>query len=188
MKKLIGLFILIALFSCEKMDWDNGTKYIIKKGKHKSIVNIAPLYGGGIKSSCKFDSSAIYNLGNENQGDWNKLIGFSEDIRIHENSARIGWRWNLEREQIELGYYCYIKGEIDDNKGHICWVGINKPFQFMIRDDQEKQNYIIDINGNYKVIHHGQKFDDKKFWSYPWFGGDETAPHDITITFGRYEL
>jgi len=87
MKKLITLIVLIVLFSCEKMDWDHGTQYTIRKGQRKSIVNIAPLYGGGIKSSCKFDQSAIYDLGNENQGDWNKLIGFSEDIRIHENSA-----------------------------------------------------------------------------------------------------
>jgi len=186
MKKLIGLILLITLFSCEKMDWNNGTEYVIKKGRHESIVNIEPLYGGGIKSSCKFDSSVIYDLGNENQGDWNKLIGFSEDIRIHENSARISWRWNLERQQIELGYYCYIDGEVV--KGHLVWAEINKPFQFMIRDDQEKQNYVIDIYGTYQVIYHGHKFDDKKFWSYPWFGGNEVAPHDIKITFGRYEL
>lgn len=186
MKKAILITVLIALFSCEKFDWDNGRVFIIKKGRHVSIVNIEPLYGGGIQSSCKFDSSVIYDLGNENQGDWNKLIGFSEDIRIHENSARISWRWNLEREQIELGYYCYVKGEVI--KGHLYWLDIDEPVQFMVRDDQEKQNYVIDIYGNYKTIHHGQKFDEKKFWSYPWFGGDEVAPHDIKIIFGRYEL
>jgi len=186
MKKLLFLTTALILFSCEKMDWDHGTKYVIKKGQHKSIVNIVPLYGGGIKSSCRFDSSAIYDLGNENQGDWNKLIGFSEDIRIHDNSARISWRWNIEREQIDLGYYCYVNSEVI--KGHLYWLDINEPIQFMIRDDQEKQNYVIDIFGNYKTVHHGQKFDDKKFWSYPWFGGDEVAPHDITVTFGRYEL
>lgn len=186
MKKLIGLTVLIILFSCEKMDWDNGTQYVIKKGKHESVVNIVPLYGGGIKGSCKFDESAIYDLGNENQGDWNKLIGFSEDIRIHENSARISWRWNIKNQQIELGYYCYVKGEVI--KGHMKYVNIGEPVQFLIRDDQEKQNYVIDIYGTYKVIPHGMKFDDKKFWSYPWFGGNESAPHNITITFGRYEL
>jgi hypothetical protein len=58
----------------------------------------------------------------------------------------------------------------------------------MIRDDREKQQYVIDIYGNYKTIYHGHEFDEKKFWSYPYFGGNETAPHDITITFGRYEL
>ena len=184
--RLFTLIALIALFSCEKMEWDLGTEYIIKKDQHESIINIAPLYGGGIKGSCKFDQSAIYDLGNENQGDWNKLIGFSEDIRIHENSARISWRWNLENEQVELGYYCYVKG--DTIKGHLKYVDIGEAFQFMIRDDQEKQNYVIDIFGTYKTVNHGQEFDDKKFWSYPWFGGDEVAPHDIKIVFGRYEL
>jgi len=186
MKKLVGLTLLISLFSCQKMDWNNGTEYVIKKGKHESIINIASLYGDGIQSSCKFNESAIYDLENENQGDWNKLIGFSEDIRIHENSARISWRWNIENEQVELGYYCYVKGEVI--KGHLKYVNIDEAFQFMIRDDQEKQNYVIDIYGTYKAVHHGQKHDEKKFWSYPYFGGDEVAPHDIKITFGRYEL
>ena len=160
--------------------------FTIKKGEHYSVMQVDPLYGGGIKMSAKFNRSVIYNLQNENQGDWNKLIGFSEDVRIHKNSVRISWRWNLERDYVELGYYCYVNGEIF--KGIMYWVDIDEPFQFMIRDDQEKQNYIIDINGTYEIVFHGRIFDEKKFWSYPYFGGQEVAPHDIKIMFGRYEL
>lgn len=56
-----------------------------------------------------FCHNCAYELGNEDQKDINKLLGFSASPldHHHENSIRIGWRWNEKDQEIELYAYCY---------------------------------------------------------------------------------
>ncbi len=188
MKKLLIISLLFVLFSCEKFDWsEDGNTFIIPKGSHYAEgteFSLESFNGDGIKMSALFDESARYIINDVDSLDWNKLIGFAEDIRFQENSARIGWRWSEPKQKIELGYYCYVKGEI--NMGWLYDVQIGAPFRFIVTDDQEKKHYLIDIEGNYKAIPHKRNNDNKKYWLRPYFGGDKTAPHDIKIVFGTY--
>lgn len=56
-----------------------------------------------ISRRVKFNSNCAYDLGNEDQKDWNKVFGICFGVRgIHKNSLRFGWRWNTMKQKIEL--------------------------------------------------------------------------------------
>ena len=44
-----------------------------------------------------------------NQWDWNKLMGFTT-YDNHQDSIRLGWRYNPATDRVELGYYGYLAG------------------------------------------------------------------------------
>jgi hypothetical protein len=72
------------------------TTYTIFQGQQYSDKNTyLPVNLTELKFKVKFDSSAIYQtVASYNQGDINKLYGFSDNNLAHHNySARFGRRW-----------------------------------------------------------------------------------------------
>lgn len=137
--------------------------YTIKKGKHSFFKFPKIVFNKKIiKVEIMFTDSCKYNLGNKNQLDWNKIIGFSRGFH-HHNSARLAWRWNPILEKIEITKYYYInkKRVIDED---IIVVDLNKIVKLSIMFPENirtcKIGYIL----------------------FPFFGGNETAPHDINIS------
>lgn len=155
------------------------TEYFIGKGQHYSaqstqtVMNVA-----SIKCDVIFDSSAIYqNTEVNNQLDVNKLIGFSDcGAGHHENSARLGWNWN--GSQIVVYAYAYsgtqrITLPIDSvkiGKSFYCSVeAIEGNYHFAVADKKVTiQRFCNSYSGSFYKL-------------FPYFGGDETAPHDIRI-------
>ncbi|MEJ7627711.1 MAG: hypothetical protein WKF35_12665 [Ferruginibacter sp.] len=185
MKYLLLLIITSTLLSCSKPDIvlpaqppEEFTRHTIPRGDHysdKSIVKSVRISKQVFK--VKFDSSAIYtSLLPENQYDINKLYGFSEGNDHHINSARIGWRYN--DDSLRLFAYTYFNGQRLSEE--ICAVIIG-----------ETIDCSIEITGNsyhFKVNQSTLKMDralNTDFASgyqlYPYFGGDETAPHSVSI-------
>jgi hypothetical protein len=114
-----------------------------------------------------------------NQADINKLYGFTEDnlTNDHYNSARIGWRWY--HEELQLMGYCYNEGQVSYGliKGNI---ELGKEVFCSIKKDDGK--YIFSVDGSIFTL--PRKSTSSKFAGfklYPYFGGDETAPHEIKI-------
>ena len=155
------------------------TEYFINKGQHYSAQSAqVVLNTPSIKCDVIFDSSAIYqNIEANNQLDVNKLIGYSDcGAGHHENSARLGWNWN--GSQIVIYAYAYSGTQriilpIDSVK-------IGKAFYCSIEA----------IEGNYHFAVADKKVTIQRFCNnytgtffklFPYFGGDETAPHDIRI-------
>ena len=131
-----------------------------------------------LKFAVKFDSSAIYTtLDPWNQYDINKLYGFSDnDANHHQFSARIGWRWS--ENKLRLFGYVYNNGVVIYNeiaaisigKEHDCSIKVNlDSYVFTVGDEQISlpRLSILAKGKGYKL--------------FPYFGGDETAPHDINI-------
>ena len=91
--------------------------YTIGRGAHYAKLNGRPLVmkpfaGSELTYWCKLDKGAIYDHKSNDQYDWNKLPGFTPcTIHHQEDSCRIGWRWNLEKECIELCPYVYVNGQ-----------------------------------------------------------------------------
>jgi len=155
------------------------TEYFIGKGQHYSAQSAQiVLNAASIKSDVIFDSSAIYqNVEVNNQLDINKLIGFSDcGAGHHENSARLGWNWN--GSQIVIYAYAYSGTQriilpIDSvkiGKAFHCSVeAIEGNYHFAVADKKVTiQRFCNSYNGSF-------------FKLFPYFGGDETAPHDIRI-------
>jgi hypothetical protein len=131
-----------------------------------------------MKFVVKFDSSAIYQTINPaNQYDINKLFGFSDNNATHHLfSARIGWRWS--DNALRLFGYVYNNG-IQENK-EIVAVTIGQEISCSIKCNTT--NYTITANGNTITMPRLSTTPlAKGYQLYPYFGGDELAPHDITI-------
>ena len=125
----------------------------------------------------KFDSSAIYKtLTLDNQYDINKLFGFSEGAYPHTNSARIGWAYN--DDSLRLYGYVYSNSILITQQIATCRIGdiINCSIKVNAR------NYIFSVNENSVSLERGATTDSAQGYQlYPYFGGDETAPHDINV-------
>jgi len=154
-------------------------KYIIKKGNHYADQNaLQVLNSSAIVASVMFDSSAIYTTVNSfNQGDINKLIGFSDCGTEHQqNSARLGWSWN--GKNVIIYAYSYVNTErISMPLGP---VELNKSFNCSVKADND---YYYFQAGMYtdSIRRHCNSFTGSRYKLFPYFGGDETAPHEISI-------
>lgn len=167
------------MFGCEPEIIEPYQTYIIKKGEHWSTYKQSSLHTETLNFSVIFDETAIYQCKTEeNQYDTNKLLGFSGCNSFHhDNSARFGWRW--VDDQLNISAYCYIDGERIVKP--IGSVPLNEPVNYKLTATKEK--YIFELEGFDKMeIKRGGDCNIGLYYMlYPYFGGDETAPHDINI-------
>jgi hypothetical protein len=154
--------------------------YVIAKGQHYA----QPAYFEEVKTpvlafTAIFDRSAMYQTKNPvNQFSINKLYGFS-DCGVHHqtNSARFGWRWL--NGAVRIYTYCYTNGrriaEVELGQAEI-----DKPLDYRL--EIRRNTYVFTFKGKQTVIVRGCT-DAKllKYKLFPYFGGTEPAPHNITI-------
>lgn len=179
---ILAMSLYFVFTSCKKVD-ENGFKtYIINQGSHYSNGKLDKLYGNNNRKNSWewqviFDSSAIYETQNPlNQLDVNKLIGFSDCGDHHSTSShRIGWRYNNGLELLS-----YNRNDGNFLFQSISTININNVINIEMLFANE--NYIICIDGICDTMPRScTEWTGRKFALCPYFGGDETAPHDITI-------
>ncbi len=181
---LLLLLLCLLSSSCRKKDDSGNIIYTIKKGKHVSGSRASCFRGQHIRFRAKFDDSAIYtNQNPDNQLDLNKLYGFSDcsAYHHHRNSARFTWRWY--EEALEIHAYCYVKGEMQFE--YVTTVDLNEFYDYEIL--AEGNEYIFICNEDTTTM--ARACSGKggvKYRLFPYFGGDEKAPHDITILLKEY--
>jgi len=154
-------------------------EYKILKGNHfAERITYKQLHQSELRFQVVFDSSAIYNnIKPENQYDINKLYGFSDCSTIHhENSARFGWRWN--GRAIEIHAYWYNDSIRYDK--FLDTVSIGNTHEFSIKLLPEQYGFEIKKETRFVPRHCGSAITEG-YQLFPYFGGDETAPHDISI-------
>lgn len=132
-----------------------------------------------------FTDSCLYDLKDEDQGDVNKLFGYSLGLH-HNNSLRFGWRANLTDKTIEIVAY-----EYRNKLRHItpmCEIKLNQYYRFDIVYDGffgriEYNVYYEDgfqCSSNIDALPLQHKIN----FGYTlgiYFGGNEKAPQDITL-------
>ncbi len=126
----------------------------------------------------KFDSSAIYQTTNAaNQYDVNKLYGFSDnDQHHHINSARFGWRWS--NNALRLFAYVYNNEVLSFKELSTVAIGVEHQCAIQVSDS----TYIFTLNGKNTTMHRASTTPTGSGYKlYPYFGGDELAPHDVRI-------
>ncbi len=154
------------------------TNFTIRQGQHYCDQNtLKSVRTSEMKFMAKFDNSAIYQtVVPENQYDINKLWGFSEGINNQYNSARIGWSWN--NDALRLYGYVYTKGV--RHMQEITSVSIGAEITCAIK--LAGNTYLFTVNGVSISLPRGLSTTQASgYQQYPYFGGDETAPHLITI-------
>ncbi len=173
------------------------TLYTIPQGGHycdKSTIKSVSTQE--MKFNAIFDASAIYtSVTPINQYDVNKLWGFSEGLSNQYNSCRIGWSWNdgaiggvnqIGTTALRLSAYAYVQGV--RNIKEIAVVPLNTPIWCSIKPSGA--SYICTVS--YTVSGVTNKFSAtvprgttattaSGYQQFPYFGGNETAPHPVYI-------
>jgi hypothetical protein len=186
-----GSILLFSLLSCDKsqeaivtinhpaVSTPQFIKYSIRAGQQYCDQSVYKQTNyTELKFIVKFDSTAIYQtIAADNQYDVNKLFGFSDNNDEHHHfSARFGWRWS--NGALRLFAYIYNNGvmsfeelgTISIGTEHTCSIKLTAAY------------YIFTINNTSKNMPRASTTASAVGYQlYPYFGGDETAPHDINI-------
>jgi len=175
---ILAYSIPITIDSCTSEPETTNT-YTIFQGDHYCTPHPVRLFSGStLTFDAKFGSDCHYDLANNNQGDLNKLFGFSDNNSlIHIHSARFAWRWMIETQNIEVWAYSYISGSVRYDKIGETTLGAWDHYQVSASGSK----YTYTFNGT--VIEHPRTAPSQglKTISFPYFGGDELATHDMTI-------
>lgn len=154
---------------------DGFTTYVIKKGEHYSgyRFEITPLK----TTECLaiLTESCIYTINGEDQCDINKLFGLSDSNDHSEHSARFGWRYYNDRIEIVSyvrrngNFYYEYMGSVNPNE-------VNR-YKIEILDTK----YRFTFNDKVFDMDRTSNFIGSRYRLYPYFGGNNVAPHDIFI-------
>lgn len=188
MRAIIAFIILmVTLSSCSDIYEQNEVEYLMPKGQHTSRKvgsfpgdKLGTLKSDMLAFTARFDQSVRYDLENKNQKDINKLMGFSDCNSLHhENSVRFGWRYSLEKDLVEIFSYAYTNGVVGYQ--HMGDVAIDETSHYQIQIIEDK--FYLLLNGEIgQEVQRGSNCDAGLYYKlFPYFGGDETAPHDISI-------
>ncbi len=186
---LSALALVVLLSSCTKIilkkshpqesPFAGYTTWLIKKGNHYSESNSYSAFKGSrIQFRTIFDSTVIYTtIDKSNQADINKLYGASDaGTHHHENSARFGWRW--KNNAVEIFAYYYVNKERKSVFLGNATIGKEDFYALSV----EENHYVFQFNDQKTIVErysNAPGFDG--YLLYPYFGGDEVAPHDIRI-------
>jgi hypothetical protein len=193
--RLVCALLLLGLAACSKKQDDvvinnaankiNSTpypgykEYLIPANQHYATDNGLKLVNAKVMHfQALFDSSCIYTSRvAENVYDINKLYGFSDCGTLHHNnSARVGWLWN--GKAIEL--YAYTYADSARSSLLLGTVAIGAPANISM--SVQPHQYLFSYNGSTSSLPRSCTSDSiQGYQLYPYFGGDETAPHDIHI-------
>lgn len=157
-------------------DW---LTYRIPQGAHDATQRTFRFFGGDtLAFRFSFDSTVVYSTTDPiNQADWNKLFGFSDCSSFHQsNSFRFVWRYS-EEEGLEIGEYRYADGERHFSSIGTTSVGDTNFAEVVITEDM----YLVNFNDEEFRFPRECSGSFGRYWLYPYFGGDETAPREIRI-------
>lgn len=158
--------------------------YTIRSGNHytQNRLPMPILFLRSMSRTIVLDASCTYQSGTiENQYDVNKLFGFSEGLfnDDHQNSARIGWGYS--DGALRLYAYVYCNGErlVEE----IAAIEQDAPVRATI--DATEGVYIFTAGGNVVTLPRKGKGRVYGWRCFPYFGGDEPAPHTVRISLSR---
>lgn len=180
MKIVIFAFLVIIFTQIQIASAD---EYIIHSGDHYSKpYKEFPFMGERIDISVRFDDSAKYDFTGDaipDQQDTNKLFGFADCKGSHlQNSARLGWRYY--QGQLEILGFTHRGGKFYVEP--ITAIQMNQIYRASISLSTDRRQYIYEFNGVKVSMDRGCQDEDAiGYYLYPYFGGNQTAPHDVTI-------
>jgi hypothetical protein len=187
--RFVSMMLLFAAIACSKQQPDVSvikenpypgyTEYLIHAKQHYAVNNTYDVINKKeLHFMAIFDSSCIYTSYNpENVYDINKLYGFSDCGSLHhENSARVGWLWN--GKMIELYGYCYVDSVRKSILLGTTPIGVSAELTINVQPNQYQFTY---KGTTIRMPRHCTGPSIQGYRLLPYFGGDETAPHDVHV-------
>lgn len=153
-------------------------KYTCFKGMHWFLPVIPRFYWNKKQYNwtVNFNSSCAYDLGDDDQYDWNKLVGVSEHLNPRINSIRFGWRYNLTNDLIEIASYKETNYKFEFNT--LASVELNKDVKLTI----QLYTKLVALGVNDKVHLIPLDINNKLLMrANPYFGGNNAAPHKMSL-------
>lgn len=160
-------------------------RFVVRAGSHDSIP-------GGIAATriqadldrflifqAYFHADAAYlTVDPANQADWNKLMGLTT-VDIHGDSLRLGWRYDPVDDEIELGLYAYVNGARVD--AYITSVPLDTVHDVTMAWSEDRLS--VEVDGIEVEVPGPRAYTTRitSVLTTTYFGGDETAPHDIHV-------
>lgn len=160
-----------------------GILYFIPKGNHYPANPIIIKFTSRRSASWQtyfYPDTEYTTVDPKNSIDINKLAGFSDCFSLshHQNSARFGWFWDKDKKQMQLWAYTYVKGV--RQSAYLKHLDLARIYSMSIQVDGG--NYIFYVDG--KQLRMPRGCSGYWAWGYeltPFFGGDESAPHNMNI-------
>jgi len=176
------------------------------KVKHNKLVHfpIPPMLpfqrcDNVIRGTFLFTEDSKYYLNNENQGDWNKMIGIKSGLFSQIKDGRM-IVWNYDSELDKFFVTLYVHGGSDwgntvETTGYRVGSGnafvchrkieclINKTYDFSISSNYSQSILYV---GDYGVsLKNKNTSSDRKYIITPWFGGQEKAKCSYTLNIHK---
>lgn len=158
--------------------------YTIKQGSHFASGLNFGIHPNGktVSKTVKFFPNCAYDLGNTNQADINKLYGFSIGLfqSNQYNSARFGWRWSIDKQKIELLAYVYVNGvRFNELEHKLLITEVNLGEEIITKISVLNSLYEFNIGNDFLFVDRAGS--GAGYNQYPYFGGNEVAPHEMQI-------
>jgi hypothetical protein len=204
MKHLLALFIAILFISsCGSVEPlpDGFVELIINEGSHRSRpYRLSVKDRTYLAYEWRFDESAMYELGDDDQCDWNKLTGLSlHNWTNHRNSVMTAWRYDRDGF-IWISVYYHENDEtfwastscspinaetVDPELGAIRLdIGDVLETHINVNSDNDWTAITIINTASGETLYWEKDWDEdfnKTREIYPYYGGNEEAPQDISI-------
>ena len=163
--------------------WDpRGRQITIYKGTHFAIPNSFGLFIQQAAGTGTFTTDSAYDLGDEDQFDWNKFSGIAfTPLEPDRDSAMVGWRYNLTSQEFEIApFYNVNKVRILPNeRTEVISVPAGETFQFLVDYSGVTLTY-----GDVTVFKPYPEGLIPNVWTAArvsgWFGGNEVAPRTVS--------
>jgi hypothetical protein len=184
-KKILIFIMLSAPLIVISPNESKAEDYFIRKGHQfaDGTLNLNHWFmGNKFEFKAAFNSSNIYSLPPSEQADSNKLFGFSDCRQwAGESSARFGWRWLNNRLEITAVTHYDGTWHLHEIMGV---AELNKVYNFKIELSEDKAFYIYTFNNGNPVKMKRDCTDDTMlgYFLYPFFGGSEKSPQDMTVS------
>jgi len=182
------LLISLLFISCGKEVDDLGFRiYTIPAGEHSSGSFLNHPDNSKISFQFILDESAYYETEiPENQHDVNKIYGMSDfGVRHQKYSIRLGWRYIDNELQL-----CWLRHE-EGRHSSGAIKAIEPDIIYNAAIDIKTFYYIITIDGDTTMVRRRPEGNwglIRRYYLYPYFGGNEYAPHDITIKIKEWKI
>ena len=207
-KLLLLAFASLSAAECQKTTLIPNTSprhFVIFKGDHYSEeigtpfgLKFSEVAGDTFEFQAKFDSSALYS---RDAPDFvipgvNKLLGFSDCNRPHtEFSARFGWRGDLDPSRIAIFPITHVDGQFHFPNQPLAMITPGQYYTYRISlqeapggNSQYLFEIIVDHQTYSLAMNRGCNGSAPlRYMSFPYFGGQSSAPHDVWIDL-KYSL
>lgn len=152
-----------------------------------------------LRFRARFDANCNYNIGVVNQPDWNKLMSISLATDSDQTSVRMGWRYNIVTQRMELGLYGHINHFASEDRCvnmpgscvgreflFLTSIGLNTEHDLELVFSSGGIGVIVDDEGSFikrQIILPATI--DAKITRSAYFGGQSCPPKDMDIEVWR---